>query len=171
MSMPEGRGPGQPWYHEPLMWLVVGVPALTVMGGIATLLLATKGGDAVVRDDFRREGLAIHADPARDAAAVEAGAQATLTFDRAAGHLSVVVGLKQGQLPDRLLIVLSHATRAELDRRVSLRRANGAYDGRLESLPAGRWCVELMPPSRSWRLRGEFSSTQRSVELRAARGR
>lgn len=171
MSTSEDRGPGRPWHREPLMWLVVGVPALTVMGGVATLWLAARGGDTVVRDDFRREGLAIYVDPARDTAAVEAGARATLTFDRDAGQLRAVVGLKRGRLPDSLLLVLSHATRAEFDQMVSLRRANGAYRGRLESLPEGRWYVELTPPSRGWRLRGEFSGAQRTVELQATGGR
>lgn len=171
MSIPPGRGPGRPWYREPLMWLVVGVPALTVAGGIATLWLATMGRDVVVRDDFRREGLAIHADPRRDAAAVEAGAHATLTFDRDRAQLTAVVSLRRGQLPDGLLILLSHATRAELDRTVSLRRANGIYRGQLESLPGGRWYVELTPASRGWRLRGEFSGAQRTIELRAPGGR
>jgi hypothetical protein len=36
------------WYQVPLMWLVVGIPALTVVAGFATLWLATAYPDPVV---------------------------------------------------------------------------------------------------------------------------
>ncbi len=171
MSARVVSGAGRPWYREPLMWLVVGVPALTVVAGIVTLVLATTGGDVVVRDDLRREGLAIYADPARDAAAAAAGARASLSFDASAGQLRATVSLERSELPDRLLVVLSHEARAELDRMVSLRRVNDAYTGPLEPLPGGRWYVELTPPNRGWRLRGEFAGSQRIVELRNVGGR
>lgn len=171
MSAPAERGAGQPWYREPMMWLVVAVPTLTVVGGLVTLVLATLGGDPVVRDDFRREGLAIHADPARDAAAVAAGARAVLTFDGGARQLRATVSLRHGRLPARLLVVLSHAARAEFDRMVSLELVDGAYQGRLEPLPGGHWHVEVTPQSRGWRLRGEFAGTPGTVELRATGGR
>lgn len=171
MSAPAGRGPAQSWYREPLMWLVVGVPALTVAAGTVTLVLAMLGSDVVVHDDFRKEGLAIYADPTRDAAAAAAGARAILSFDGPARQLRATVSLERGRLPDRLLVVLSHATRAELDQMVSLRRVNDGYLGTLGPLPDGRWYVELTPPSRGWRLRGEFAGLQRVVDLRAAGGR
>ena len=171
MSAGERGGDGRHWYREPLMWLVVGVPALTVVAGIVTLVLATLGGDVVVRDDFRREGLAIYADPQRDAAAAEAGARASLSFDTGARQLRATVSLERGELPDRLLVVLSHAARSELDRMVSLRRVDDAYTGTLEPLPGGRWYVELTPPNRGWRLRGDFAGSQRVIELRNVDGR
>ena len=169
MSAREGGGGS--WYREPLMWLVVGVPALAVAAGFVTLLLATVGGDVVVRDDFRREGLAIYADPARDAAALAAGARASLAFDADGRQLRATVSLERGQLPDRLVVVLSHGGRAELDRMVNLRGAHGAYAGAREPLPDGRWYVELTPPARGWRLRGEFTAGQDTVELGPAGGR
>ena len=172
MSAPAGRGPGRPWHREPLMWLVVGVPALTVVAGFATLVLAARGGDTVVRDDFRSDGLALYADPARDAAASAAGARATLAFDAPARQLRATLSLAQGRLPDRLLVLLSHGARAELDRMTTLRRLHGgAYAGTLDALPDGRWAVELTPPDRGWRLRGEFAGPAALVELRAARAR
>lgn len=153
------------------MWLVVGIPALAVVAGAVTLVLATRGRDTVVRDDFRKEGLAIYADPARDAAAVDAGARATLSFDGPARKLRATVSLERGRLPDSLLVLLSHRARAELDQMVSLRRVRDGYAGTLGALPDGRWSVEVTPPDRGWRLRGEFAGSQAVVELRAAGGR
>lgn len=37
------------WYHEPMMWLVVGGPAAVVVAGIATVFIATSGSDVDVR--------------------------------------------------------------------------------------------------------------------------
>lgn len=163
---------GRPrWHSVPLMWLVVAVPALAVAGGLVTLFVALRGADVVVRDDFRREGLAIYLDPARDAAAAEAGAQARLEFDRAAHRVRATLTLDGVLPPDRLLLLLSHATRAELDRMIELRNGAGPYEGALEPLPPGHWHLELTPPNRAWRLRGEFHGPQPVVELEAARSR
>lgn len=38
------------WYQEPLMWLVVAIPALTVVAGFTTLWLATAYPDPVVAE-------------------------------------------------------------------------------------------------------------------------
>lgn len=171
MSTRDRADSPRPWHRVPLMWLVAGIPTLTVVAGLLTLTLAIRGGDVVVRDDYRKEGLAIYVDPVRDAAATAAGARASLAFDRDAGQLRAVLSLERGPLPDGLLVVLSHATRAELDRLVFLPGADGEYRGRLEPLPGGRWHLELTPHDRSWRLRGEFSGGQPVVELQAAGGR
>lgn len=156
------------WYREPWVWLVIALPAAAVAGGFVTLALAIRGSDDVVRDDFRKEGLAIYADPARDAAAFEAGARATLTFDDASGELRAMLSLARGEEPRRLLVLLSHATRAEYDRLVTLGEHDGYFSGPLAPLPAGRWYLEITPESRRWRLRGSFEAGERTVELDAA---
>ena len=37
--------PKLPWWRVPLVWLVVGGPALVVVAGFATLVIAVRGGD------------------------------------------------------------------------------------------------------------------------------
>ena len=147
------------------MWFVVGLPATVVVAAMFTLFLAARGSDDVVRDDFRKEGLAIYADPARDAAAATAGARATLVIDSAGGRLLATVALERGMLPGTLLVVLSHATRAEFDRMITLQGTDGHYQGSMEALPPGRWYVEITPADRSWRLRGDFRDPATSIEL------
>ena len=165
MSKPGHSGDARPWYSEPLMWFVVGLPATVVVAAMFTLFLAVRGSDDVVRDDFRKEGLAIYADPARDAAAAAAGARATLVIDSAGGSLLATVTLERGAPPGTLLVLLSHATRAELDRMVTLQGADGHYQGSMDTLPPGRWYVEITPADRSWRLRGDFRDPAASIEL------
>jgi hypothetical protein len=147
------------------MWFVVGLPATVVLAALFTLFLAARGSDDVVRDDFRKEGLAIYADPARDAAAAAAGARATLVIDSAGGRLRATVTLERGMPPGTLLVLLSHATRAEFDRMVTLQGAGGHYQGGMDALPPGRWYVEVTPADRSWRLRGDFRDPAAAIEL------
>jgi len=148
------------------MWFVVGLPVAVVVAAFVTLGIAIRSADDVVRDDFRKEGLAIYADPARDAAATEAGAQAVLEID-VTGAVKASLTLARGEAPDELLVVLSHATRAEYDQMVPLRLRDGAYTGRGEALPPGHWYVEVTPPGREWRLKGDFRDSAAGLRLAA----
>jgi hypothetical protein len=69
----------RPWYREPLVWLVAAIPALTVVAGLSTVVIAARSADDVVRDDFRKEGIAINRDPARDDAAAKLGVTARVS--------------------------------------------------------------------------------------------
>jgi len=148
----------RPWHREPWVWLIIAIPALTVVAGFVTLTLAIRGGDEVVTDDFRKEGVAIYRDPRRDAAAVERGVLSTLSIDRDSGRIAATLSMERGELPAELLLLLSHGTRAELDHLVVLRREAGGYGARLEALEAGRWYLELTPRDRAWRLKGMLES-------------
>lgn len=164
MSDPAGKPVRQRWHSVPLMWFVVGLPAVVVVAAFVTLAIAVRSSDDVVRDDFRKEGLAIYSDPARDAAAAEAGAVVVLTV-RPSGELRAVLTVARGEPPGSLVIVLSHATRAEYDRMLTLEGRDGAYVGRGDPLPAGHWYAEVTPPGREWRLKGDFRDAAESLRL------
>ena len=144
----------RPWYREPWVWLIIAIPLTTVVAGFITLGLAIQSRDELVADDFRKEGIAIYADPRRDAAAAQLGVRAELAVDRAGGRIHARLDLPRGEAPPELLLVLSHATRAEYDHLVVLRRSGEGYEGRLERFEPGRWYLELTPRSRAWRLKG-----------------
>lgn len=150
----------RPWHREPWVWLIIAIPLVTVIGGFVTLGLAIQTRDELVTDDFRKEGVAIYADPRRDAAAAQLGVSADIVVDRAAGRIGARLELPRGEAPPELLLVLSHATRAEYDHMVVLRRAGDGYAGRLERFEPGRWYLELTPRSRAWRLKGVLEPGQ-----------
>lgn len=165
MNVPATPAAPPPWHREPLMWLVVAVPLATVVAGFVTLFLAARGSDEVVRDDYRKAGLAVESEPGRDAAAAAAGAKARLQVDAGSGRLRATLVLQDGVIPDTLQLLLTHATRADLDRLVTLRRDGPSHVGLTERLPAGHWFVELGPPDRRWRLRGEFRGAVAELQL------
>ena len=131
---------------------------------MSTVVIASRHKDTMVSDQFRKEGLAIQHDPARDLAAARIGAEASVSIE--SQRLAVTLKLGAAEPPGALVALLSHATRAELDRLVVLsREADGRYVAILQELPAGHWYLELSPRDRSWRLRGDFSGLPATLEL------
>jgi uncharacterized protein len=156
---PTTRAP-RPWHREPLVWLVIAIPLLAVIGGLATILIAHRGADQVVTDEISKQGLGVNPDPTRDRAAGLLGVTVELRAadDTLLAHLTVQHG-GVAPLPLQLLVVFSHATRTGVDRLVTLERSGagaGSYAGRLPPLPDGHWYLEVAPPNRAWRLTGEF---------------
>ncbi len=168
MSTPHSAGepmPQRPWFREPLLWLVIAIPALTVVAGLSTVLIAYRGADAPVADEVRKEGLAIHQDPTRDRAARAAGVSATLALGDGQVHVTLASG--HASLPNSLVVLLSHSTRAEQDQMVSLSSSgDGRYAGSLPPLASGHWFVEITPANRAWRLTGEFVGERAALQLR-----
>jgi uncharacterized protein len=157
-------GRARPWYREPMVWLVVAIPALTVVGGLTTVVIAHLRSDVVVADEYRQQGLAIGHDPTRDRAAQRLGIRAGLALE--GGTLSVRLDPGTAALPSELVVLLSHATRAEQDRLVTLQAtAAGAYSAPLPPLAPGHWYLEVSPRDRGWRLTGEFVDTFDTLTL------
>jgi hypothetical protein len=155
----------RPWYREPMVWLVIAIPSLTVVGGLTTVVTAFRRSDAVVSDEYRKEGLAINRDPTRDRAAQRLGVGAELAL--ADGTLTVHLAAGAARPPAQLVVIFSHATRAEQDRLVALKAAaDGSYAAPLAPLAPGHWYLEVSPADRAWRLTGEFVDTFGTLTLR-----
>jgi hypothetical protein len=161
---PPASPSSRPWQREPLVWLVIAIPALTVVAGLSTVVIARHGADAPVADDVRKEGLAIHQDPARDRAATALGVSARIALGD--GRVRVELDAGRAARPSTLLVVLSHATRAEFDTLVPLAAAaDGSYGASLPPLRDGHWFLELTPPDRAWRLTGDFTGRGAALAL------
>ena len=163
----ESSGRPRPWYREPMVWLVITIPAAAVVGGLSTVVIAHRHSDVVVADDYRREGLAIQRDPTRDRAAARLGVGAEVAI--ADGTLSVRLDPGRAAAPGTLVVLLSHGTRADLDRLVMLRPiGEQRYAAPIGTLAAGHWYLEVSPADRAWRLTGEFTDRPGALTLRPA---
>lgn len=155
----------RPWFREPMVWLVILLPTAAVVAALASVVTAFVTRDAVVADDYRKEGLAINRDPTRDLAAKRLGVSAEIALE--GGTLSVRLAPGSAPIPRGLVVILSHATRAEQDRLVTLSAgADGVYSAPLPALAPGHWYLELSPADRAWRLTGEFVDTFGTLTLR-----
>jgi hypothetical protein len=51
---------GAPWWKHGLVWMVIAGPAIVVVAGIATLVIAVRTADPVVEADYYRRGIEIN---------------------------------------------------------------------------------------------------------------
>lgn len=49
----------KPWWTEPMVWLIAGLPALAVVGGLTTVLIAYDNPDSLVNKDYEKVGMAV----------------------------------------------------------------------------------------------------------------
>ena len=71
----------RPWHREPWPWILMAGPAIVVVAGIATTVLAVSSSDGLVADDYYKQGLAINRVIERDARARALGIAAQVTFN------------------------------------------------------------------------------------------
>ncbi len=153
-----------PWYRQPLVWMLIMLPATVVVASFITLYLAISSDDGLVEDDYYQRGKEINRVLDRDHAAQRYGLRAQLTVD----HAQRKVGLRLQAastaftaIPERLELKLLHATRAGLDQTVNLiHMPDGHYAGVLPELAQGRWYLQLA--AADWRLNGELHVPGRS---------
>jgi hypothetical protein len=140
-----------PWYRQFWPWFIMGLPAAAVIASFVSLYIAITNEDSLVRDDWYQDGKAANMDLKRDQVAKQAGMNADLRFDDVTGEVNVEVNGKNVMLPDTLVLMLSHATLAERDQTLTLRRqTNGHYLGALQRELKGNYNVEL--GNAQWRL-------------------
>lgn len=145
----------RPWYREPWPWIVMAGPAIVVVAGIATAIIAFRGADGLVADDYYKQGLGINRQIARD----EAARQLAI-----AGEVQVLPGVVRvtlrstAPLPDRVTLRFAHPARASEDRVLHLARtAGGAWEAPLaQPLSAGRW--RAIVETAQWRVATQFDT-------------
>lgn len=168
MSTPESLARpdhSQPWYRQPWVWFVFGIPAISVVVGITLVVIAVKNADTVVRDDWYKDGRAIQQKMVRDETAARRQIKASFTLDATSGEIHGLLSGHAAPTDAQITLALSHPTLADQDQTVILRRQpDGRYLGDLEHAPHGRFYVEL--GSTDWRLTGvrEFPLTQLELE-------
>lgn len=148
MSAPLIATPRSPW-REPLVWMVWGIPALTVVAGLFTWWIAAQRADSNVAEDYYKRGLAINRSIERDTRAQERGISAEVSL-RGAHDLRVSLSPEAGA-PAAVTVLLTHPIRAEQDRRLNLdRQRDGSY--RIVSPLAGAGTWGLVVEASDWRL-------------------
>jgi hypothetical protein len=159
--------PEPPWYRQVWPWLLMIMPALALVGGGITYWLAATTNNALVVDDYYREGKAINQQLARDRAAVALGLSGELVRGANDAPELRLTATHPAALPPALVLRLVHATRAELDRTIPMTAAgDGRYVAPDARLPAeGRWNVHLEDPGRAWRLLGVSTGFREPVRF------
>jgi len=155
----------RPWYREKLVWMLIALPAAAVLGGIATILIATSTSDGLVADDYYKQGLAINKTLARDERARELGLEAVVRLSEGAIRLSLQ-SRAGAEPPARLLLTLVHPTRSGEDQSIVLERDGDGFSGRFDQISAGHWQIRIEDESRSWRMNGTaYFPTETTIRI------
>lgn len=155
-------------YHEPMVWLVFGLPALVVVAGIATLVIAIKTSDGgEVTDHVQRTAQIQQTDLAPDARAQALGLRALLRESQ--GRIEVLPMAGSFPSGQSLRLVAEHPTDRALDRAVTLQptsdQTGWVSKYPFESVRAHAWKFTLTPGNEQWRLRGRMPKEQSAIVL------
>jgi uncharacterized protein len=159
----------RPWYREPMMALVLGLPLLSIVAGFSLLGIAIHAGGAdAIPQEVRRTGKAQVGDIVADAQAERLGLRAHLSVDRETG--AVTLSFLEGQAVHdaRLELRLIHPTAAASDIEIPLLRHNAGYVGRMEATRRHDWLVVLSPIDPQWRLIARLAAQADDVRLHPA---
>ncbi len=152
MSQPN---PAAPWYKQPWLWFILAPLIATLMYSTVYISAAIFTRDTLVRDDYVKHAKEIKQDNSKISAAADLGVTATLKIDGLTGDISVELNSKNGaQKPENMTLDLVHATLADRDVAINLRRVrDGFYLGSIDSKPLGKQYVILQPEDGSWQIR------------------
>lgn len=141
-----------PWYRQPMVWLVIGIPLSSVVLGIVLIVLAVNTSDGLVTDDYYKRGLEINRTLERDSRAHELALSADVEIADGDNRVSAKLSGKPAfEAPQVLELGFYHATREGEDVVRTMRRdAQGVYSAPGPELTAGRWYVSV--ETAEWRL-------------------
>lgn len=158
-----------PWYAHRWPWLLMLGPIIVVIAGIHTTWIAFTRQDALVVDDYYKEGKAINQDLSRDRVAASMKLRASIRYDASSGRLLGNVRSLGQPVAGSLTIKLVHSTQPQKDVVLQVQPdAEGSFAVVLPMLDRARWQVSMEGADRSWRLHDVWDwPVQRSVSLTA----
>ena len=136
-----------------VLMLTVGIPALAILASFATLALAIMKPDGELPEQYHWEGMRLDRDFEAAQRAADLDVEATLSRN-VEDELCQLTLHTRGTPPDALALVLTHATKPALDRRLLLRQTSAdQYVAPCAAIPNTHWRIELTAPKNAWSVR------------------
>lgn len=152
-----------PW-REPMVWLVVALPAVAVIGGITMVIISSRAGNIdAVPDEVQRTAQIQTTDLGPDEHARQLGLGAV--FRIAKGGVEVFPASGQFDRTQPLHLVLQHPNRGQDDLRVDLMPDELGWSAPLQIDTGHDWSLQLTSMSGEWRLRGRLPRGQQAAHL------
>lgn len=146
--------PFTPWYKEPWMLLVVGVPTIAVCWGMVIITLAVTGKDSLVSDSYYKDGMAYTENNAFIDKAKRLQVKAAMTYNN--GEIEATITGYLDEQPTFLMLQLIHPTLETKDESVFLQQtADGKYLGLANNDHLGKRKLWLQSPEQNWMLKDE----------------
>ncbi|BDU15358.1 FixH family protein [Lysobacter auxotrophicus] len=156
-------------FRNPVMWLVIGLPVLSIVAGVGLVVVALRsGGDDAVIDTVQRTAQIQTTELGPDERAKSMKLSAVMRVDaKGIELLPVGGGFSNGDVPRDvpLTLALSHPSDAKLDRTIELTPSELGWHAN-EPLPLDHdWLLQLTPADTAWRLRGRLVAGQAAAHL------
>lgn len=158
------------WYKQFWPWFIIGLLSSVVIASLVTVRIAFKNPDALVSDDYYKEGLAINQRLEQDQNAIKQQLTAQIMLD--GSELSVELAGNELEEVTALQLQFTHPLNSEKDMRLVLSRQSGLrFVGRLEAPITERYYLTISDTQERWRLRKQIPSLQQggSQSLEAER--
>ena len=156
----------RPFWREPMMWLVLGLPAASVVAGVILVSLAARDSSDSVGDVVTRTAQIQVSDLSPDARARDLRLSAIVRVDDGFLEVLPVTGDFERQGPLRL--VLRHPTLAAEDLELRADPSDNGWRAEAEPGLDHDWKLELMPEGMPWRLQGRLPAGQRAAHVKPA---
>ena len=146
----------RPWWKEPMVWLVAGLPAIAVVASFMTYFIAADKPDTLVNAGYHKEGMAPGKDTSREERAAALSIAAELAMVDGVARLKLSGRLEA--MPASLELLLLHPTQSDQDMRIQLQGlGQGEYSGVMPESSQGKRQWVLEPSDHAWRLVGELT--------------
>ncbi|AKC86396.1 FixH family protein [Pseudoxanthomonas suwonensis] len=168
MNEPHPESRSSVW-RNPVMYLVVGLPLLSIVAGVGLVVVAVRSGGAdSVTDPVRRVAQIQTADLGPDEAANKLGLSAVLRVED--GIVEVLPATGTFPREQALRLLLEHPTRQAEDLRLELAPEGPGWRLQQAVDPQHDWVVRLQPADGSWRLQGRLPKQQHAARLAPSLG-
>ena len=166
---PDTDGHARSHWRNPVMWLVVGLPLLSIVAGVGLVIVATRtGGADSVSDEVLRVSQIQTTDLGPDEAAAARKLSAIVQIRADHVELVPVTGEFAGASP--LVLTLAHPTEAAKDTTLTLARDTAGWTAPAQIDTSHDWNVQLATQDGLWRIRGRLQRDTQAVRLAPARG-
>ncbi|MDA0791054.1 MAG: FixH family protein [Proteobacteria bacterium] len=153
------------WQRNPWVWLLIAIPASSVLFGIVMVTTAIMYPDDLVADDYYRDGMAINEQLGREDRARDLNIDVTLTVEKGE------VLLTTSAVDSALMVSLRHVVDRNQDVETRMvRRADGTFtatDDALVSLmsKSGLWYLEVSGLDYEWLIRRRVKAPLTAVSM------
>lgn len=158
----------RPYWREPMVWLVAGLPIASILASIALITVAVRtGGADTVTDRVQRVAQIQTTDLGPDERAAQRKLSVVFRVDAQGVEIIPVTG--DFARAETLELRLVHPSQAAQDR--VLRLPPGGQGWRMEAITvdsAHDWKLELASPGDHWRIKGRLPAHQLAARLAPA---
>ena len=153
-------------WSNPVMWLVVGLPVVSMIFGIGLVVIANRDSDDAIVDKVDRTAQMQVADLGPDARAQQLKLSAVVRVGGGAIDVIPVQGDFDRRQPLRLSLL--HPAHSADDRVIDVTPSPLGWHAAFKVDGGREWNVRLAPASGDWRIGGRLPKGQQAVALQPA---